>query len=59
MYPLVEIVAAQVSIAAGGFDLDRLLLVSDRHFKDGHVERSAAEVINDDLLFASSGGSKP
>ncbi len=43
---LVEIVAAQVRVAVGRFDLDDAFA----HFEDGNVERAAAEVVHGDGL---------
>ena len=51
---LVEIVAAQVRIAVGADDLEDLGLVAIAaagHLQHRHVERAAAEVEHDDLLF--------
>ena len=44
---LVNVVAAQVGVAAGGFDFGDALA----HLQDGDVEGAAAEVINGDGLF--------
>ena len=46
--PLVEVVAAEVTVAAGGADLDHA--VAD--IEDRHVERAAAEVIDQNGLRA-------
>ena len=45
---LIEIVAAQVRIAVGADDAEHAV----GHFQHRHVERAAAEVEDDDLLFA-------
>ena len=43
---LIEIVAAEMRVAVGRLDLDDALA----HFEDRHVERAAAEVVDDDRL---------
>ena len=41
---LVPVIAAQVGVAVGGFDFDHAFA----HFQDGHVERAAAQVEDQD-----------
>ena len=47
---LVEIVAAEVGVAVGGFDLKDAVA----QFEDGNVEGAAAEVVHGDLLVGAA-----